>query len=392
MKRSTLKSLLVLGASGLTGYKLMLLSKNRFDTYGTYNLRSWPGDDDNNNNNKKSLLKLDVIKEDDLKKVFRDIKPDIVINTTALHNVDYCEYHQEETYNINAKAVGMIADLCNNLGSRLIHISTDFIFDGKKGNYLESDSPNPLNIYAKSKLEGELQAKRSASYSILRPSVVYGWTPLETQGLTSSSGKPMNFALWALSKMKKGEELKIVNDQFTSPTLADVLAAVALRVATKEKNELYHVSGTSCISRYEFISKVARIMGHLADYIKPIESRSFDQVAKRPMNSCLNCEKVQKDLNYELPNIDQSLAIMRSQIEIESPSLLGNWQDNKNKFKETVDFKSEYTLQDGVLEVLEELKAGKIQDSLKTKTAAWYKHLINSYELISEVSIRNTIL
>ena len=319
-----MESLLVLGASGLTGYKLMLLSKKRFETYGTYNLRSWPDNNNDENNNKKSLLKLDVIKEDDLKKVFREIKPDIVINTTALHNVDYCEYHQEETFNINTKAVGMIADLCNNLGSRLIHISTDFIFDGKKGNYSESDSPNPLNIYAKSKLEGELQAKRSASYSILRPSVVYGWTPLETQGLTSSSGKPMNFALWALSKMKKGEELKIVNDQFTSPTLADVLAAVALRVATTEENELYHVSGTSCISRYEFISKVARIMGHIADYIKPIESKSFDQVAKRPMNSCLNCEKVQKELNYELPNIDQSLAIMRSQIEIESPSLLGN--------------------------------------------------------------------
>jgi dTDP-4-dehydrorhamnose reductase len=317
-----MKSLLVLGASGLTGYKLMLLSKKRFETYGTYNLRSWP--DNDNNNNKKSLLKLDIIKEDDLKKVFREIKPDIVINTTALHNVDYCEYHQEETFNINTKAVGMIADLCNNLGSRLIHISTDFVFDGKKGNYSESDNPNPLNVYAKSKLEGELQAKRSASYSILRPSVVFGWTPLETQGLTSSSGKPMNFALWALSKMNKGEELKIVNDQFTSPTLADVLAAVALRVATKEKNELYHVSGTSCISRYEFVIKVARIMGYLSDYIKPIESKSFVQAATRPMNSCLNCEKVQKELDYELPNIDQSLAIMRSQIEIESPSLLGN--------------------------------------------------------------------
>jgi dTDP-4-dehydrorhamnose reductase len=320
----TKRTLLVLGASGLTGYKLMQLGKKRFETYGTYNLRV-PSSSENNDNN-KLFIKLDITKEQDLIKLFKEIRPDIVVNTTALHNVDYCESHKEEAFDVNSIAVGKIVDLCNNLGSRLIHVSTDFVFDGQKQtSYSESDRPNPMSVYAKSKLEGELLVKKcAASFSILRPSVVYGWTPLETQGSTSSSGKPMNFALWAISKMNKGEELQIVNDQFTSPTLADILAAVALRVAVLEKNELYHVSGMSCLSRYEFTKKLGTLMGYPTHSIRPVRGNSFLQAAKRPMNSCLDCQKLQTELGYRLPDVDQSLAIMRSQIEVESPCLLGN--------------------------------------------------------------------
>lgn len=307
------KTLLVLGASGLTGYKAMQLGKSRFEMVGTYNIRN-PLD--------KSLLKLDISKEDDLKRIFHDIKPDIVLNTTALHNVDYCESHPDEAFKINVEAVGKMVDLCNNLGSALVHLSTDFVFDGNKGNYSEEDSPNPLSVYAKSKLEGERQVTRCNSHLIIRTSVIYGWTPLETQGSTSSSGKPMNFALWALSKMSKNEELKIVNDQFTSPTLADVLAEATLSLAATTKIGLYHVSGTSCLSRYEFVRKIAATMGYPQDSIKSIDSKSLVQAAKRPRDSCLNCVKVQRELNYRLLNVDESLAVMRSQIEAENPALI----------------------------------------------------------------------
>jgi dTDP-4-dehydrorhamnose reductase len=304
-----------LGASGLTGYKTVQSARSRFETHGTYNLRL-PFD--------KSLIKLDITRQDDLKKLFLDIRPDIVVNTTALHNVDYCESHRDEAYNINSKAVTALTSLCNLLGSRLIHISTDFVFDGNTGNYSERSLPNPQSVYAKSKLQGELEAKKASSYLVLRTSVIYGWTPLENEVTKSSSGKPINFALWALSKMNKGETLKIVRDQFTSPTLADTLAAVIMRLASREKNDVYHVSGTSCISRYEFTKKIANIMGYSPNLIKPIGRRSFVQVAQRPVNSCLNCKKLQKELNFKLMDVDQSLAIMRSQIEIESPCLLGN--------------------------------------------------------------------
>ena len=209
------------------------------------------------------------------------------------------------------------------MGSRLIHISTDFVFDGVKGNYSELDNPNPLSVYAKSKLEGEVEARRCGSYSILRPSVVYGWTPLETQASTSSSGKPMNFALWAISKMNKGEDLKVVNDQFTSPTLADILAAVAIRAALADRNDLYHVSGESCLSRYEFTRKIGIAMGYSTDTIKAVSSDSFVQAAPRPINSCLNCEKIQKELTMNCRHWSVACYNALSNRK-EAPQLLGN--------------------------------------------------------------------
>jgi dTDP-4-dehydrorhamnose reductase len=122
------KVLLILGASGLTGFKVMLIAKKKYEIYGTYNMRF---------SSDNSLRRLDITKHDDVKSLFREIRPDIVVNTAALHNVDYCETHKEDAFNVNANAVGMIADLCNHLGSRLIHISTDFVFDGRKGYYSE---------------------------------------------------------------------------------------------------------------------------------------------------------------------------------------------------------------------------------------------------------------
>jgi dTDP-4-dehydrorhamnose reductase len=308
------KTMLILGASGLTGYKAMELARQKFQTFGTYNLRHPPD---------QTLMKLDISKPESLKNIINQIKPDIVINTIALHNVDYCEVHPEQAYQVNSKAVQVLAESCNHIGARLIHISTDFVFDGYKGNYSETDSPKPLNIYAKSKLEGDFHATTCSSFAIVRPSVVYGYTPLEIDGSNSSSGKPINFALWALKRLHNNEPLQIVNDQFASPTLADTLAAVMIRLASKAKNDLYHVSGTNVLSRYDFTVKIANIMGYASETIKPIESELFNQIAKRPRDSSLNCAKVQTGLNYKLPNVDESLAVMRSQIELESPGLLG---------------------------------------------------------------------
>jgi dTDP-4-dehydrorhamnose reductase len=308
------KVLLVIGASGLAGSKIMRLAENRYETHGTYNIRT----------SDIPLRSLDITKQSNVKSLFSEIRPNIVVNTAALHNVDYCELHKDDAFNVNAKAVGVVADLCNQFDSRLIHLSTDFVFDGKKGYYSEDDLPNPQNVYAKSKLDGEIKARTSSSFTILRTSVIYGWSPLEKDHLYSSSGKPVNFALWAILKLKNGEILKIVDDQFTTPTLADVLADVILRVAAKDKNALYHVSGTSCISRYEFAKKIARVSGYTNEKIQAVGTKSIEQLAKRPMNSCLNCSRVQEELQFKLPDIDKSLEVLRSQLESECPSLIAN--------------------------------------------------------------------
>ena len=307
----------MLGSSGLTGSKITQLARQRFDTYGTYYKRM-PSD-------QAVSFKLDATKEDDLKKLLRQIKPDTIINTIALHNVDYCEQHPEEAFAVNTKVVETIAAVCNNLGARLIHISTDFVFDGtKNGAYSEFDEPHPQSTYGKSKLEGEKQAMLSASYSILRPSVVYGWTKLETQGGISSSGKSINFAMWIIGELSKRKTVKIVNDQFSTPTLADILAAVALRVAGKDINDLYHISSSHCINRYEFAREISLAMGYRDELVAAVSTNDLHQVARRPRNSCLNCKKLEHDLGYKLPNMHQSLSIMRSQMEFEAPSMLNN--------------------------------------------------------------------
>ena len=307
------KTLLILGASGLTGSKTMELAEKKFAALGTYNWRT----------TNRSLIKLDISDFEAARKVVKEIKPNAVLNTTALHNVDYCESNPDEAFQINTNAVKNLVDACNNIGARFVQISTDFVFDGIKGDYQESDIPNPLSVYGLSKLKGELEAAKCVSFAVIRTSVVYGWTLAEVQASKSSSGKPQNFGLWVLSKLKNNEEIKVVTDQYSSPTLADVLAAAALRVTDIEDNEIFHVAGTDSLSRYDFVTRLALMMGFNTKLVKPVNSSSFSQVAKRPSNSSLKSSKIANRLNYRLLSADESLAVMRSQIEKESPGLLG---------------------------------------------------------------------
>ena len=314
--------ILILGASGITGFKsAMLANEKNLEVYGTYNARPIPKDIQTIG----TFFRMNLNEEGKLPWLFDRVGPDIVLNCVALHNVDYCEIHPEEAFRTNAELVSDIATLCNRAGAQFIHLSTDYVFGGeKKSGYVETDEPNPLNIYARSKLEGENNARKASSHSIIRPSVVYGWTPLEVDGSTSSSGKLMNFAMWVLYRLKQNEEISVVTDQFTSPTLADTIAMTALKVSMERRNDIYHVAGNACINRYDFTKKIAKIMGYRNALITPIKSRNLGQTAKRPVNSCLNCRKVEKDLKVDLPTVDQSLIIMRSQVEQGSPSLLGN--------------------------------------------------------------------
>jgi dTDP-4-dehydrorhamnose reductase len=319
-----MKKVLILGSSGLTGYKAVQLSKERnFEVYGTFNTRVMTF------GNKclsdiGTFINVNLNKEGELKKVFADIRPDILLNCVAFQDADECELFPEKAYYINSRVVGQIAQLCNTYGSRLVHISTDYVFDGKKGSpYVETDIPNPLSVYARSKLNSETEAMNASSYSIIRTSVIYGWTPMQIEGPSSSSGKSVNFGLWALNKLRNNQLIRIVNDQLSSPTLADTLASVCLRLASTSENGIFHVAGSSCISRFEFTRKIANVMGYASTLIKPIGTETLRQRAARPRNSCLNCDKVQNELRLTLPNIENSLCIMKSQIVSEAPSLLG---------------------------------------------------------------------
>ena len=309
------KKLLVLGISGLTGYKIAEVANSEYEVHGTFNVRSTKLEG-------CTTFQLDLTKEEDVTRVFSDIKPDLVINTTALHNVDYCEENQQQATLVNTQVVKHLYENSEKYRSKLVHISTDYVFDGKKTTpYTESDEPSPISFYGRSKLEGEKILARSR-HVVVRPSVVYGWTPLELAGTTSSSGKPMNFAMWLLTKLHKKEQLKIVTDQFASATLADSLAEACLRIVKSDKSGLYHVSGLSCESRYEFSTKFAKKFGYDTSLISKSDSSSFIQKAKRPQHSCLDSQKAIKEFNLRLLATEEALDIMKSQVEEEAPHLL----------------------------------------------------------------------
>jgi dTDP-4-dehydrorhamnose reductase len=307
--------MLILGVSGLAGSKIANQAKNSYSVFGTFNKRT-------PNIENISTIKLDLSDTSNLKKKIKEIEPDFIVNATALHNVDYCEDNKEESFFINSYVLQEIINASNQFQSKIIHISTDYVFDGYSHSpYKETDIATPISVYGESKLAGE-KIILSNNHTVVRPSVVYGWTSLELQGIVSSSGKPVNFAMWLLDKLHKKEPLSIVTDQFASATLADSIASSILKIISLEKSGLYHVSGLSCESRYDFSVKLAKVFGYDENQISKTNSSKFKQKAKRPSYSCLDCTKAIKELGAELYKTEEALEIMKKQVESDAPYLI----------------------------------------------------------------------
>jgi len=304
--------LFVVGASGLLGFKIVELAvQQHAETFATYNFRPVTLEG-------CSSVKLDKCNRDDALASVKKIKPDVVIDTAALHNVDYCETHRSEAWKVNVEGTRNVADACKEVGAKIIYVSTDYVFDGKKGFYTEQDAPNPINYYAKTKLEAEKAVKESSvDYVIARPSVIYGWNPSELAGLQSSSGKSVNFVIWAISKLRKGEEISIVTDQYSSPTLADNLAEVLLAFSKSDKLGVYHTAGKSCINRFEFAKKISEVFEFDGGLLKPVTSDLFKQIAERPKRCCLDVSKAERDLGGKFLTVEEGLKRMREKMPLD---------------------------------------------------------------------------
>jgi len=299
--------LLVVGGSGLLGYKIAESAVKRYETFFTYNFRPIKIDG-------CTAIKLDKCERARVHETVQKIKPDVIVDTAALHNVDYCETHREEAWRVNVEGTRNVVDACKAVGAKMIFLSTDYVFDGRKGCYREEDQPNPLSYYAKTKLEAEKIVQASGvPHVIARPSVIYGWNPSELAGLKSSSGKSVNFVIWLISKLKNREEIRIVTDQYSSPTFADNLAECLLTMASSEKQGTYHTAGKSCLNRFEFALKIAETFDLEKDLIKPVTSEVFKQVAERPKRCCLDVSKAERDFEVKFLTVEEGLSEMRTQ-------------------------------------------------------------------------------
>ena len=307
------KKMLVIGGTSLLGYKL-LSNTNDFELYASYN---------KNLINLKNVetLKIDITNKKKCEKIF-DLKPDIIINTAAITNVDYCEKFERNAFDVNVTGTKNIAEIAEKLGSKLIHISTDAVFSGSKKFYVEEDKPNPISVYGKTKLESEKIISKVNDSVILRPSVLFGWIPFEYIKTKDESRKTMNFGLWVIDQLYKNNKMSIVNDQINTPTLADNLAENIIEIIKKDLTGIFHLSGLSCISRLDFSKKIAKTFGYSDNLISSISSEKLKQIAPRTLESCLKCDKIVQN-GVNLLNIDQSIEKMYNQIKLEKPEIIG---------------------------------------------------------------------
>ena len=307
------KKILVIGGSSLLGYKI-LTNANNFELYSSYNKNLI-------NHENLETIKIDITNKKNCEKILK-LNPDVIINTAAITNVDYCEKYEKNAFDVNVNGVKNIAKIAQKLGSKLIHISSDAVFSGERKFYTEEDKPNPINIYGKTKLESEKIVSKVENSIILRPSVIFGWIPYEYIKTSDESRKTMNFGLWVLDQLNKKNKISIVNDQFNTPTLADNLAENIHKIVIKDIAGIFHLSGLSCISRLDFSKKIAKTFGYSNDLISPISSKELKQIAPRNLQSCLKCDKIiQKGVN--LLKIDQAIEKMHNEIKLEQPEIIG---------------------------------------------------------------------
>ncbi len=307
-----MKKICVVGASGLVGLNLIKNIRG-FDIFGTFNqtpvnLENIP------------LFQLDVTKYESCEQISK-FNPDFIINATAISDVDYCEKFKEKAYSVNVLGVKNLTKIAKKLQCKLIQISTDGIFSGRNESYAEDDMPNPLNYYGQTKLESENEVKNLSDHLICRTNLLYGYVSKTKLNERSSYSKPTNFVLWILSELNKKNHIKIVNDQFSNPTLVDNLSTIIESSLKKNLVGVFHTTDMTCISRFEFAKKIALKFGYSKSLISAISSKELNQFAIRPSKTCLNCSKIQKN-DIDLHSIDESLDILFSIIKKYEPKLI----------------------------------------------------------------------
>ncbi len=255
---------------------------------------------------------IDLGKPASLPSLVRGVNPQVIVNAAAYTNVDKAESEVELARQINAVAPGVLAEEAKRLNAAFIHYSTDYVFDGRKGApYVESDAPHPVNVYGKTKLEGEQAVQTvGGAYLVLRTSWVY-------------SMRQGGFVTKVLQWAREQETLRVVVDQVSSPTWARMLAeATALALAQgrddpagyiREKAGLYHLAGSGACSRYEWAQAILELdpnkSEHKVRQLLPAKSSQFPTPAERPLVSVLECGKFEQTFGLRLPAWREALQL-----------------------------------------------------------------------------------
>jgi len=252
-------------------------------------------------------ISCDIKCRDEIKKVVHDYYPDFIIHTAAFTNVDLSEKLREDAWKINVKGVEYIAEAARAIDAHIIHLSTDYVFDGKDGPYSENATPNPVGYYGRTKLASENALRISGTFfTILRTNVLYGIAP---------NSRP-DFVRWVINSLEKNDSIRIVKDQINNPTFIDDLVQAINKIIEFRKTGIYNIGGKEFLSRYDFTLRIADYFGLDKNLITPITTEELKQPAKRPLKSGLLILKAETELGFRPHTIIESLAAMKKELDL----------------------------------------------------------------------------
>lgn len=294
--------ILITGSNGLLGQKLVTLLQEKKDVHliatarGPLVLPLSTGE----------FNILDIANQQQVEEVLSKTTPDAVIHTAAMTQVDDCETQQEKCWMHNVTAVQYLVTACKKVNAHLIHVSTDFIFDGSKGPLDEAEVPSPINYYGKSKLEAEKIIRASdINWCIIRTVLVYGIT----KDMSRS-----NIVLWVKKSLEERKSISVVNDQWRTPTLAEDLAMGCYLATRLKAKGIYHISGEEMMTPFDIAVQTAEFFNLDKSLIHQTNSSTFRQAALRPPKTGFIITKAKNELGYAPHSFKEGLALLATQI------------------------------------------------------------------------------
>lgn len=298
------RKIVVTGSNGLLGQKLikLLIQHNEVEVYALSRGR-------NRMTRSKgyTYVDIDLSEEDKLKGLLESIRPDFLVHTAAMTNVDACEVNKTECDRMNVRVVRHLVDVLEGMGTHLVHLSTDFVFSGLKGSlYTEDDPPDPVNYYGLSKLKSERIIEESGiSFTILRTVLVYG--------LVDENDRS-NVVLWVKNSLEQNKHINVVTDQLRMPTYAEDLAEACWLAVQTRAAGTFNVSSSELISIYELALLVADAFDLNKELIHPVETSELSLPAKRPLSTGLDLGKSVSLLKLPLRSFRDRLHDFKAQV------------------------------------------------------------------------------
>ena len=298
-----MKKILLTGANGLLGQKLVHLLTQQPDIDLIATARG---------NNRLpfsagyTYYSMDITDRKQVLDVMGEVRPDVVIHTAAMTDVDKCETQKDACWAQNVHAVEYIIDACRATDAFLLHVSTDFIFDGAAGPYDETAEANPISFYGWSKQAGEMAVRHSAvRWAIARTVLVYG---------IAHDMSRSNIILWVKKSLEDGKNIKVVTDQWRSPTLAEDLAMGCFLIADQEAEGIFNISGKEVLTPYEMAIRTADYFGLDKSLIAQADASTFTQVARRPPRTGFVLDKARTVLGYNPHSFEEGIAVLAGQL------------------------------------------------------------------------------